>query len=131
MGAREDALLRFRHACQRDPSVVAAFVGGSIAAHTDDEVSDVDLYAVTRCTSAARRARAGPPGRAYAFSRVFTEWPTRMLSASRHGLSGLASIDRSCSAKQCVSICCVWPAKTTLRSWSSLHSNHVSRHLRR
>jgi hypothetical protein len=23
------------------------FVGGSIAAHTDDEVSDVDLYAVT------------------------------------------------------------------------------------
>src|SRR5690242_16514442 len=47
MGAREDALLRFRDACQRDPSIVAAFVGGSIAAHTDDEVSDIDLYAVT------------------------------------------------------------------------------------
>jgi hypothetical protein len=41
MGAREDALLRFRDVGQRDPSVVAAFVGGSIAAHTDDEVSDV------------------------------------------------------------------------------------------
>jgi hypothetical protein len=48
MGAREDALLRFRDACQRDPSVVAAFLGGSIVAHTDDEVSDVDLYAVTQ-----------------------------------------------------------------------------------
>ena len=47
MGAREDALVRFRDACQRDPSVVAAFVGGSIAAHMDDDVSDVDLYAVT------------------------------------------------------------------------------------
>jgi len=47
MGARENALVRFRDACQRDPSVVAAFVGGSIAAHMDDDVSDVDLYAVT------------------------------------------------------------------------------------
>jgi predicted nucleotidyltransferase len=47
MAAREDALRRFRDACQRDPSIVAAFVGGSIAAHTDDDVSDVDLYAVT------------------------------------------------------------------------------------
>jgi hypothetical protein len=48
MGARQDALLRFRDACQRDQAIVAAFVGGSIAAHTDDEVSDLDLYAVTR-----------------------------------------------------------------------------------
>ncbi len=47
MAAREDALRRFRDACQRDPSIVAAFIGGSIAAHTDDDVSDVDLYAVT------------------------------------------------------------------------------------
>ena len=47
MGARDDALLRFRDACQRDQSVVAAFVGGSVAAHTADEVSDLDLYAVT------------------------------------------------------------------------------------
>jgi hypothetical protein len=47
VAAREDALLRFRDACQRDPSVAAAFVGGSIAAHTEDDVSDVDLYAVT------------------------------------------------------------------------------------
>ena len=47
MAAREDALRRVRDACQRDPSIVAAFVGGSIAAHTDDDVSDVDLYAVT------------------------------------------------------------------------------------
>jgi hypothetical protein len=48
MGARHDALLRFRDACQRDQAIVAAFVGGSIAAHTDDEVSDLDLYSVTR-----------------------------------------------------------------------------------
>ncbi len=47
MAAREDALRRFRYACQHDPSIIAAFVGGSIAAHTEDEVSDVDVYAVT------------------------------------------------------------------------------------
>src|SRR6266496_4368068 len=47
MDARVDALLRFRDACQRDGSIVAAFVGGSIAARTFDDVSDVDLYAVT------------------------------------------------------------------------------------
>jgi hypothetical protein len=47
MGVREDALRRFRYACQHDPSIVAAFVGGSIAAHTEDKLSDVDVYAVT------------------------------------------------------------------------------------
>ena len=47
MGAREHALLRFRDAGLSEQVVVAAFVGGSVAAHTDDEVSDLDLYAVT------------------------------------------------------------------------------------
>jgi len=46
--ARDDALIRFGDACQRDDSIVAAFVGGSIAAHTADAVSDLDLYLVTR-----------------------------------------------------------------------------------
>src|SRR5437016_6287420 len=37
----------FPRRCQRDEVIVAAFVGGSIAAKTADDVSDVDLYAVT------------------------------------------------------------------------------------
>jgi hypothetical protein len=47
MSARDDALLGFRHACDRAQSIVAAFVGGSIAAHTNNEVSDLDLSTVT------------------------------------------------------------------------------------
>jgi hypothetical protein len=42
-----NALVRFRDACQRDEFIVAAFVGGSIAAKMADDESDVDLYAVT------------------------------------------------------------------------------------
>ena len=47
MDARQHALIHFHEACQRDEFVIAAFVGGSIAAKTADDVSDVDLYAVT------------------------------------------------------------------------------------
>src|SRR5438309_7025399 len=47
MDARQHALIHFHEACQRDEFVIAAFVGGSIAAKTADDGSDVDLYAVT------------------------------------------------------------------------------------
>lgn len=41
------ALERFRAACQADPRVVAAFVGGSLAAGGADRYSDLDLYIIT------------------------------------------------------------------------------------
>lgn len=41
------AIARFADACARDEAVVAAFLGGSHAAGTTDEVSDLDLYVVT------------------------------------------------------------------------------------
>ena len=40
------AVERFRGACERDPRVVAAFLGGSLAAGRADEYSDLDLYVV-------------------------------------------------------------------------------------
>jgi hypothetical protein len=48
MDPRESAVSRFRNACQREELIVAAFLGGSLAAGTADEASDVDIYAVTR-----------------------------------------------------------------------------------
>jgi hypothetical protein len=50
MGLAENraAVERFRGACADDPLVVAAFLGGSLAAGTADEVADLDVYAVTR-----------------------------------------------------------------------------------
>ena len=44
---RAQAIARFAEACAADALVVAAFLGGSFAAATDDEFSDVDLYLVT------------------------------------------------------------------------------------
>lgn len=41
------AVDRFRDACEREPAVQAAFLGGSFAAGTADEVSDLDLYVLT------------------------------------------------------------------------------------
>jgi hypothetical protein len=42
-----DATRRFTAACARDAAVVAAYLGGSHAAGTADDVSDLDLYLVT------------------------------------------------------------------------------------
>jgi predicted nucleotidyltransferase len=42
-----DATRRFTAACADDDAVVAAYLGGSHAAGTADEVSDLDLYLVT------------------------------------------------------------------------------------
>ena len=47
MDARQDAVSRFCDACRREELIVAAFVGGSLAAGTADDVSDVDLYTIT------------------------------------------------------------------------------------
>jgi predicted nucleotidyltransferase len=41
-----DALERFGAACRDDPWVRAGFLGGSLAAGTDDEHSDLDIYVV-------------------------------------------------------------------------------------
>jgi predicted nucleotidyltransferase len=41
------AVARFRGACEREPLVAAAFLGGSLAAGTAGEQSDVDVYVVT------------------------------------------------------------------------------------
>ena len=38
----------FVRACQSDVRVVAAFLGGSHVAGTDDEYSDLDLYLIVR-----------------------------------------------------------------------------------
>ena len=38
---------RFRATCEEEPRVVAAFLGGSVAAGTADDVSDLDLYVVS------------------------------------------------------------------------------------
>jgi len=39
---------RFEAACAQHPLVVAAFLGGSYAAGTERDDSDIDVYAVTR-----------------------------------------------------------------------------------
>jgi predicted nucleotidyltransferase len=41
------AIDRFRIACERHPLVLAAFLGGSYAAGTAREDSDIDLYLIT------------------------------------------------------------------------------------
>lgn len=41
------AIARFREACEREPLVVAAWLGGSFAAGRATESSDVDVYAVS------------------------------------------------------------------------------------
>jgi predicted nucleotidyltransferase len=41
------AVDRFQSACERDPLVVAAFLGGSYAAGTATERSDIDIYLAT------------------------------------------------------------------------------------
>jgi hypothetical protein len=48
VGAAENraAVERFRSACEAEPRVAAAFLGGSLAAGTADDVADLDLYAV-------------------------------------------------------------------------------------
>ena len=43
----EAAIARFTAVCADDPLVVAAFLGGSYAAGTANEGSDIDLYVVT------------------------------------------------------------------------------------
>jgi len=43
---RDQVLEGFRDACKTDPRVLAAFVGGSVAAGTADRYSDLDLYLV-------------------------------------------------------------------------------------
>jgi hypothetical protein len=50
MGLAENraAVERFRAACEAEPLVAAAFLGGSLAAGTADDVADLDVYAVTR-----------------------------------------------------------------------------------
>jgi predicted nucleotidyltransferase len=42
------AIARFREACEREPLVVASWLGGSFAAGHATEASDVDVYAVSR-----------------------------------------------------------------------------------
>jgi hypothetical protein len=54
MDPRETAVSRFRDACQREELIVAAFLGGSLAAGTADKASDVDIYAVTRAADYER-----------------------------------------------------------------------------
>jgi predicted nucleotidyltransferase len=44
---RAQAIARFAEACAADALVAAAFLGGSFAAATHDEFSDLDLYVVT------------------------------------------------------------------------------------
>ena len=41
------AIARFRAACEREPIVLAAFLGGSFAAGTAREDSDVDVYVIS------------------------------------------------------------------------------------
>ena len=41
------AVGRFRASCEREPLVVAAFLGGSYAAGTATAASDIDIYLVT------------------------------------------------------------------------------------
>jgi hypothetical protein len=51
---------RFREACERDDRIVAAFLGGSLAAGRADEHSDLDLYVVARedaCAEVVERHR--------------------------------------------------------------------------
>jgi hypothetical protein len=50
---------RFAEACARDDRIVAAFLGGSLAAGTADAHSDLDLYAVARADSCAEIVAAG------------------------------------------------------------------------
>ena len=47
-GGNRAALGRFMAACREDARVVAAFLGGSHVAGTDDEYSDLDLYLIVR-----------------------------------------------------------------------------------
>jgi predicted nucleotidyltransferase len=42
------AIARFGAACERDPLVVAAFLGGSFATGRANEESDIDVYVVSR-----------------------------------------------------------------------------------
>jgi Nucleotidyltransferase domain len=41
------AIARFRAACEREPIVLAAFLGGSFAAGTARDDSDVDVYVIS------------------------------------------------------------------------------------
>ncbi|MDQ6669455.1 MAG: hypothetical protein M3069_01600 [Chloroflexota bacterium] len=45
---RANAVKRFQTSCERDQQIIAAFLGGSLATGMGDDVSDVDIYAVTR-----------------------------------------------------------------------------------
>jgi hypothetical protein len=50
---------RFRLACERDDRVLAAFLGGSLAAGRDDDHSDLDLYLIApegKCTGLVEQA---------------------------------------------------------------------------
>jgi hypothetical protein len=44
---RREAVERFQSVCERDELVAAAFLGGSLASGTADDVADFDLYVVT------------------------------------------------------------------------------------
>jgi hypothetical protein len=103
MGARREALLRFQHECQRDQAIVAAFVGGSIAGHTDDEVSDLDLYAVTRESNYVQFF-----ARRVAFMRTWAR-PLLMLDTLNHAVG--ARLIRGCAPPASPS----WASKRTPR----------------
>lgn len=46
--SQADLIERFVAACRADDRVVAAFLGGSLAAGTADDYSDLDLYLITQ-----------------------------------------------------------------------------------
>ena len=83
MDARAAAVTRFQRSCQRDQHVVAAFLGGSLAAGTADDASDVDIYAVTReCDYVAFFARR----------QAFVEsWARPVFVADTRNFEGLPS----------------------------------------
>jgi hypothetical protein len=106
MGARKDALPQFRDACQRDPSVVAAFVGGSIAVHTDDEVSDVDLYAVTLDRTTTSSSHDASPSCTRGHDHC--SWPIRSTSKVWASICCISSWRTASTAN--------WPSASALRT---------------
>lgn len=69
------AIDRFRSVCEREPLVVAAWLGGSFAAGRATDDSDVDLYAVSR---------EGDYARMWARRRAFVEAMGELLVLEEH-----------------------------------------------
>lgn len=87
-GIGEEAFGRFLAACREDPRVVAAFLGGSHAARTADEYSDLDLYLIVNDQDydtffAERRAFLGRLGEAVFFETSRNSASTWSSSFSR------------------------------------------------